>query len=101
MSPVRLDVPTTLRPKRRNWFMAATAIAAASLVIFIATDVVVGWSPAFLPGLVFGGVATALMVLEILYAVRRRLLIKPLNTGQAWLQVHVYGGTLAALFVLI
>jgi hypothetical protein len=101
MSPVRLDVPTALRPKRKNWFLAATLIAVVALAVFIAIDILDGWSPAYLPGLIFGGIATAVMVLEILYALRRRLLIKPLNTGQAWLQVHVYGGTLAALFVLI
>lgn len=101
MSPIHLDVPTALRPKRRNWFVAFMAVAAVSFLVFLLVDVVYGWSPAALAGLTFGTLAAVLMVLEVLYALRRRLLIKPLNTGQAWLQVHVYGGTLAALFVLI
>ena len=101
MSPIRLDLPTALRPKRRDWFKAFGVLALAALVVFMAIDFFYGWSPANTAGLVFGGLATALMAIEVLYAFRRRLLVKPLNTGQAWLQVHVYGGTLAALFVLI
>ena len=101
MSPIRLDVPTALRPKRRNWFLAFLAIAALSLVTYAGVDFFAGWSPASTGGMIFGGLATAVMVLEVLYAFRRRLLIAPLKTGQAWLQVHVYGGTLAALFVFV
>lgn len=98
---VRLDVPTALRPKRRQWFLAFVAVTAVCLVAFIAIDLFAGWSPAAMPGLVTGGIAAALMLLEVLYAMRRRLLVPPLNTGQRWLQAHVYGGTLAAILVLI
>lgn len=101
MSPFRLDMPTALRPKRRNWFVAFAAIALVSLLAFVVLDFWSGWSPGTIAGLTFGILAALLMLLEVLYALRRRLLIKPLNTGQAWLQVHVYGGTLAAIFVLI
>lgn len=98
---VRFDVPTALRPKRRQWFLAFVVLSGLSLVLFVATDLVAGWSPASLAGMIAGGVAAALMALEVLYAMRRRLLVAPLKTGQRWLQAHVYGGTLAALLVLI
>jgi hypothetical protein len=101
MSPLRLDVPPALRPKRRTWFLGFLVIALVSLLAFAVVDFLGGWSPGALGGLVFGTIAALVMALEILYALRRRLLIAPLNTGQAWLQVHVYGGTLAALFVFI
>jgi hypothetical protein len=101
MSPFRLDVPAALRPKRRTWFLSFAVIAGVSLLAYALVDIFAGWSPGATGGLVFGGVATAVMALEVLYALRRRLLITPLKTGQAWLQAHVYGGTLAALFVFI
>ncbi len=101
MSPIRLDMPAALRPKRKDWFVAFFGLALGGLLVFGVLDVLYGWSPGDTAGLIFGGLATALMAIEVLYALRRRLLLKPLNTGQAWLQVHVYGGTLAALLVLI
>jgi hypothetical protein len=101
MSPLRLDVPPALRPKRRAWFLGFLVVALVSLVAYIAIAVIAGWSPGALGGLIFGGLAAGVMGLEVLYALRRRLLVAPLKTGQAWLQAHVYGGTLAALFVFI
>jgi hypothetical protein len=98
---VRLDVPTALRPKRRQWFLGFVVLGVISVLVFVVIDVLAGWSPASLAGMIVGGIAAALMALEILYAMRRRLLVKPLNTGQRWLQAHVYGGTLAAILVLI
>jgi hypothetical protein len=99
--PISREVPSPLRPKKPQWFRAFLWIAAASLAIFTAVAIVWGWSPAEPAGLAFGIAAAALMVLEVLYALRRRLRIRPLNTGQRWLQAHVYGGSLAAIYVLI
>lgn len=101
MTAFRLDVPAALRPKRRTWLLGFAVIAAVCLLAFLVIDLVAGWSPASPAGLTFGILAAVVMALEVLYAMRRRLLIRPLHTGQAWLQVHVYGGTIAALLVLI
>jgi hypothetical protein len=95
------SIPPAFRPKRARWFLVFLWIALSSLGLFIVLRVLYGWSPAQTGGLAFGIAAAALMTLEILYVLRRKLLIKPLNTGQHWLQVHVYGGALSALFVLI
>jgi hypothetical protein len=90
-----------LRPKRREWFLASTAIALLSLATFAAVAWRTPWSPGRFWGLVFGTVAAAVFVLDALYPLRRRLMGWPFGTAQRWLQFHLYGGVLAALFVLI
>jgi hypothetical protein len=101
MSPWQRGVPAALRPKWPRWFVRCAGVALGSLVLFITVDLWRGWSPSDVWGLSFGVLAAVLMVLEALYGLRRRLRYWPLKHGQRWLQVHVYGGTLAALFVLI
>ena len=59
------------------------------------------WQPGRFWGLAYGSAAAAIFLFEGLYPLRRRLMGRPLGTAQRWLQAHVYGGTLAALFVLI
>jgi hypothetical protein len=93
--------PSLFRPKRQQWLLATTAIAGVSLVLAIGVRWWRGWSAGDVWGLSFGILAALLMVLGALYGVRRRLMVSPLRTAQDWLQVHVYGSTLAALFVLI
>jgi hypothetical protein len=95
------DIPAAFRPKRGKWFLVFAWTALSGVLIYAVIRFLFGWSPADTGGLAFGIAAAVLMTLEILYALRRRLLIRPLNTGQNWLQAHVYGGALAALFVLI
>jgi hypothetical protein len=58
------------------------------------------WSAGDAWGLAFGGAAAVLMMIAGLYPLRRRLLVRPLKTAQAWLQFHIYGSSLAALLVL-
>jgi hypothetical protein len=99
--PARQKIPPAFRPKRPTYFLAFAWTALASLVVYVSVSLWWGWSPASAGGLTFGIAAAVLMTLEVLYALRRRLLIRPLNTGQKWLQSHIYGGVLAALFVLI
>ena len=89
------------RPKRPDWFAASAAIAAVSLALGAIVDWWRGWSPGDWWGMSFGMAATAVMVVAALYPLRRRLTFWPLRTAQAWLQFHVYGTTLAAIFVLI
>ena len=100
MAPFQ-KIPPAFRPKRPRYFLVFGWLALVSLVFYIVVRLIWGWSPAEPAGLAFGIAAAVLMTLEVLYALRRRLLIRPLNTGQKWLQAHVYGGVLAALFVLI
>ena len=90
-----------LRPKRADWFAASAVIASASLLLGAVVDWWRGWSSGDWWGMSFGIAAAALMVLAAFYPLRRRLTVWPLRTAQEWLQFHVYGSTLAAIFVLI
>jgi len=89
------------RPKRPDWLAATAAVAASALALGAVVTWWRGWSPGDWWGMSFGIAATALMVIAALYPLRRRLTIWPLRTAQAWLQFHVYGSTLSAIFVLI
>lgn len=89
------------RPKRRWWFVASTAVGGASIVAAGAATWWRGWSPGDWWGLTFGTAAALLMFVAALYPWRRRIARWPLQTAQDWLQLHVYGSTLAAVFVLI
>jgi len=95
-----MNVPPVLRPKRPRWLAVTAAIAAATIVLVGLVRWWRGWSAGDAWGLTFGTFAALLMLFAALYPVRRRLLIKPLKTVQQWLQFHVYGSTLAAVFVL-
>jgi hypothetical protein len=90
-----------IRPKRRGWFVASAAGGGASLAVAAAVTWWRGWSAGDGWGLSFGIAAAILMLGAALYPLRRRLARWPLTTAQDWLQFHVYGSTLAALFVLI
>jgi hypothetical protein len=94
-------LPAGLQPKRQSWFAATAAAAGASIAIAAGIDWWRGWSAGDWWGLMFGTLAAVLMFIAALYPLRRRLMMWPLRTAQDWLQLHVYGGTLAALFVLI
>lgn len=96
-----LVVPRALQPKQPRWFIGTISLAVVSVAVFVAARIRRGWTPGDLPGLTFGTLAALLMVLAAMYAWRRRLTGFPIATAQQWLQVHVYGGTLAGLFVLI
>jgi hypothetical protein len=89
------------RPKRPRWFIVTGLTAAGSIVLNLGVTWWRGWSAGDAWGLTFGSLAAALMLLGALYAFRRRLTIPPLRTAQDWLQFHIYGTTLAGLFVLI
>jgi hypothetical protein len=89
------------RPKRAHWFGVSAAIAAWCLALGAIVEWWRGWSPRDWWGMSFGIAATMIMIVAALYPLRRRLTVWPLRTAQAWLQFHVYGSTLAAIFVLI
>jgi hypothetical protein len=91
--------PSSFAPKRPVWMRGTIAIAAIALVTYGAWSEKSPWGPGRAGGLVFGGAATGIFLLDALYPLRRRLMAWPFGTAQRWLQFHLYGGILACLFV--
>jgi len=90
-----------LTPKHAGWFRTSALLAGASLAIFVVWSWWTPWSPGRAGGLAFGTAAAAILYLDALYPLRRRLLAWPLRNAQQWLQFHIYAGLLGTLFVLI
>ena len=90
-----------LAPKQPSWFRGTTVLAAIAVVLYLAWSAIEPWSPGRVGGLIFGTAAAVIFLLDALYPLRRRLMAWPLGTAQRWLQFHLYGGVLAALFVAI
>jgi hypothetical protein len=90
---------SAVRPKR-PWNLAA-ALGAGLLLAgaYVAASWGRVWSPKSAPGLAFGFLAAAVFVFEAAYPFRRPR-ARPLGTARAWLQAHVYLGSLAFLAVL-
>lgn len=88
-------------PKQPPWAVAALVLVAIALFAYVATTIGRPLDPARGAGLVFGIVASVLFVVEALYPLRRKLLSKPLGNARRWIQLHVWGGLMAALFVLM
>ena len=99
MTTVR--VPELLRPKKPRWMAWTTAFGALSVLTFAVAASMRPWQPGRVGGLVFGTAAAVLFVNAGLYPLRRTLRAWPLGTVQRWLQLHVYGATLAMLFVVL
>lgn len=96
------SLPRPLRPKRPVWLIATVALAVAVVVAAAGRMVFapLAWSPGDAWGLTAGTVAAVMMVVAALYPMRRRLMRGPLAKAQDWLQLHIYGSTLAAVLVL-
>src|SRR4051812_7786189 len=94
-------IPAFLTARSETLFRATGAVAVASLVMFAGAAWWWPWRPGRIGGLAFGIGAAILYVLSGLYPLRRRLRSRPLGTAQRWLQLHVYAGALAMVFVLI
>ncbi|MEP6994438.1 MAG: hypothetical protein ABI968_07960 [Acidobacteriota bacterium] len=90
-----------LRPKRPRWLFVSLGVGVAAIAAFLALATWRPWTPGGAAGLSFGIAASLLFTIEVLYPLRRRLMGFPFGSAQRWLQFHIYGGTLAALFVLI
>jgi hypothetical protein len=90
-----------LQPKRRDWFVASGAVAAAAWLGYVVASWWWPWAPGQWGGLTFGTLASVLFLVDALYPLRRRLLARPLGTAQHWVQLHIYGGLLACLFVFL
>lgn len=93
--------PGLLRPKRPRWFLAAAVCCAASVAAWGAAAWMTPWMPGRVGGLIAGTAAAAVFALDGVYAMRRRLMAWPLGTAQHWLQLHVYGGVVATVWVWI
>ena len=90
-----------LRPKRPAWFRGFAIVAAVSLAAYAVAAWRWPWAPGRWGGLAAGTLAAALFFLDAAYPFRRRWNAWPFGTVQRWLQFHVYGGGLAALYVLM
>ena len=88
-------------PKRPNWPIACSGLAVVGLAAYAGLRWWGPWTPGRRGGLVFGGLATGIFLVDGLYPLRRRLMAWPFGTAQRWLQFHIYGSGLAVLFVLI
>jgi hypothetical protein len=96
-----MSLAAALAPKKPIWFRNSAIVAAAGLVVYMGLAWWRPWQPGRFWGLTFGTIAAILFINAGLYPLRRRLLAKPLGNVQRWLQLHVYGSTIAFLFVLI
>lgn len=88
-----------LRPKHPRLLQLTLLAAAAIVVLFAVASGLRPWSPKRGIGLAFGVLAAALLLFEMLYAARRPR-ARPLGSARAFLQAHVYAGTLALVAVL-
>jgi len=90
-----------LRPKRPAWFRGFAIVAAVSLAAYAVAAWRWPWAPGRWGGLTAGTLAAALFFVDAAYPFRRRWNAWPFGTVQRWLQFHVYGGGIAALYVLM
>jgi len=90
-----------LRPKKPAWLIASLVIGAIGMAVRLVVVSRRPWDPARTAGLVFGILAALLYLIDLLYPIRRKLLSLPLGNAQRWIQLHIYGGSLAFLFMLI
>jgi hypothetical protein len=88
------------KPAQPRWLMATGIISVLSLAIYFIVDAYSPWRPGRAAGLTFGWLAVVLFVNAAMYPQRRRQAL-PWGTAQRWLQIHIYGSTLAAVFVLV
>ncbi len=84
-----------------RWLWGFLAAVAGSFLIYEATALTSEISPGNWLGLTYGWLAAVFMYAASFYAVRRRMLDRGLGRSKVWLQFHLYGGTLSAIFVLM
>ena len=89
-----------LKPQRPRNAQATAAGAVIFLALYVAIRAGGPWDPGQGWGLTFGGLAVALLLLEMAYAARRPA-AWPFRTAQRWIQAHLYFGLLALLAVMI
>ena len=91
---------SAIRPKEPRNLKATVVLAFLFVAVYVVASFLGPWSPKRGFGLVFGLLATALFVFEMMYPWRRSR-ARPLRTARNWIQAHVYLGALAFLAVLL
>lgn len=84
-----------------QWALAFAISTGTFAVMYVLNMLLDEINPGNWWGLTYGTVASLLMLGAGLYAVRRRMLKRDLGKSKAWVQFHLYGGTLAGLLVLL
>jgi hypothetical protein len=96
-----MSAAAVLAPKRPAWLKSSAVAAVALMAIYLGIAWSHPWQPGRFWGLTYGTIAALLFLNAGLYPLRRRLGARPLANVQQWLQLHVYGTTIAMLLVLI
>ncbi len=84
-----------------RWALAFAFGTSAFILMYLLNGLVAEINPGNWWGLAYGTAASLLMLGAGFYAVRRRMLKRDLGKSEAWVQFHLYGGTLAGLLVLL
>lgn len=84
-----------------RWLMAFLISVGVCILAYAANAYISEINPGNWWGMVYGIAASLLMLGDVLYAVKRRLLRLKLGTSCEWVQFHIYGGTLAGILVLM
>jgi hypothetical protein len=96
-----MSLAPVLAPKKPAWLKTSALLGALAMTAYLAYTWFQPWQPGRFWGLTAGTIAAALFFNAGLYPLRRRWRARPLGTVQQWLQLHVYGSTIALLLVLI
>jgi hypothetical protein len=84
-----------------GWFWAFVFSVIACALVYLVNRLFATPQPYTIWGLAYGTAAAVFMVGAAAWGVRRRMLRKAPARSQAWVQFHVYGGTLFLLLVLM
>lgn len=90
-----------LMPKKPAWAVGTAILIVVSLVAAFVSTFFRPLDPGRGICLWMGIVASVLFVGLALYPARRKALARPFGTAQTWIQLHVWGGLLAAILVLV
>lgn len=96
---IKIDVSRWVQsPQWLSWFLISVAVC---LLTYVTNAIVSEVNPGNGWGIVYGTVASLVMVGVVLYAVRRRMLNRDLGNSNVWVQFHLYGGTLFLLLMFM
>lgn len=104
-----MKAATVLQPKETKYFKSTILASLGLAGAFALFSYAQPWSPKRGLGLVFGFLATAVFVFEMVYPWRRRIgywlggasATRPLSNAKIWLQAHIYLGVIGFLAVLL
>jgi hypothetical protein len=85
-----------------RWMMGSGAVLAGATAgyVYYAASSPSGPSGGSWPGLAFGVVGTAFMVMAALLSFRKRFLLWRMGSAQVWMKMHIWLGVLAVPFIL-